>query len=324
MKYTRRIQLTGGSTYTVSLPSRWVKNASLSKGSEIELSELGNNLVLDPRSAGSSQKAKILMISKSVEESFLERIMTSLYISYFDALTIKTEDIMDQKTRETIKRFARRVMGVEIFEETSNSIVLQNVLNSETFTVWNAIRRMSLNVDTMISDGINAMKSIDRKMMFNIIERDDEVDRYQWYIFRETKASQASGESNVYALILSRILERMADHSVNICNAIIKAKKVYEKCLIALSEFLGSCYAMYKDSMSCFYSGNIEAMNAIIEKKKEVGQLKNNLLSSIDDDSLNLATAVSEEILRIGLYSTDIAELGMDYLLANEISFEIR
>ena len=76
--------------------------------------------------------------------------------------------------------------------------------------------------------------------------------------------------------------------------------------------------------MSCFYSGNIEAMNAIIEKKKEVGQLKNNLLSSIDDDSLNLATAVSEEILRIGLYSTDIAELGMDYLLANETSFEIR
>ena len=114
------------------------------------------------------------------------------------------------------------------------------------------------------------------------------------------------------------------DHSVNICNAIIRAKKVNEKCMIALSEFLGSCYAMYKDSMSCFYSGNIEAMNAIIEKKKEVGQLKNNLLSSIDDDSLNLATAVSEEILRIGLYSTDIAELGMDYLLANETSFEIR
>ena len=324
MKYTRRIQLTGGSTYTVSLPSRWVKKANLSKGSEIELSELGSNLILDPRSGGSSQKAKILIISKSVEEPFLERIMTSLYISYFDALTIKTEDIMDQKTRETIKRFARRVMGVEIFEETSNSIVLQNVLNSETFTVWNAIRRMALNVDTMISDGINAMKSIDRKMMFNIIERDDEVDRYQWYIFRETKASQASGESNVYALILSRILERMADHSVNICNAIIKAKKVNEKCLITLSEFLGSCYGMYKDSMSCFYSGNIEAMNAIIEKKKDVGHLKNNLLSSIDEDSLNLATAVSEEILRIGLYSTDIAELGMDYLLANETTFEIR
>lgn len=324
MKYTRRIQLTGGSTYTVSLPSRWVKKVSLSKGSEIELSESGSNLVLDPRVGGSGQKTISLMISKIVEEPFLERIMTSLYISYFDTLTIRTEDIMDQKTRETIKRFARRVMGVEIFEETSNSIVLQNVLNSETFTVWNAIRRMSLNVDTMISDGINAMRSIDRKMMFNIIERDDEVDRYQWYIFRETKASQASGDSNVYALILSRILERMADHSVNICNAIIRAKKLNEKCLKNLSEFLSACYTMYKDSMSCFYSGNIEAMNVIIEKKKEVWQLKNDLLSSIEDDSLNLATAVSEEILRIGLYSTDIAELGMDYLLANETSFEIR
>ena len=92
-----------------------------------------------------------------------------------------------------------------------------------------------------MSDGINAMKSIDRKMMFNIIERDE------------------------------------------------------------------GPYTAYRSGTVC-----------------EVGQLKNNLLSSIDDDSLNLATAVSEEILRIGLYSTDIAELGMDYLLANEISFEIR
>ena len=72
------------------------------------------------------QKAKTLSITKDVDDVFLERVLTSIYISYFDILTIKTTKLMEQKIREAVKRFARRVMGVEIFEESSNSIVLQN------------------------------------------------------------------------------------------------------------------------------------------------------------------------------------------------------
>ena len=42
---------------------------------------------------------------------------------------------------------------------------------------------MSLNVETMISETRQSMKLRDSNMMMNVIERDDEVDRYPGDIF---------------------------------------------------------------------------------------------------------------------------------------------
>jgi len=316
--------LTGGSTFTVSLPSKWVHRTGLTKGGEIDITEAGITLILDPRSGIETQKAKILTISTDVDDVFLERVLTSMYISYFDILTIRTEKLMEQKIRQAIKRFARRVMGVEIFEETSNSIVLQNVLNSENFTVWNALRRMALNVETMIADTLQSMKLKDSKMMTNIIERDDEVDRYQWYIFRETRASITTSDDGVYALILSRILERIADHTVNICKVLGTAGKKQVAIVDLLSKALDFSLGMYRESMEAFYSKNAQRMNEIVEKKQGVNDMKDRILSDPKVKDLSTATAVSEEVVRIGLYATDIAELGMDYLLANVLEFALK
>jgi phosphate uptake regulator len=324
VKYTRRVQLTGGSTFTVSLPSKWVQRAGLVKGSEIDISEAGITLVLDPRTGEGQQKAKTLSITKDVDDVFLERVLTSIYISYFDILTIKTTKLMEQKIREAVKRFARRVMGVEIFEESSNSIVLQNVLNSDNFTIWNALRRMSLNVETMISDTLQSMKLRDSNMMMNVIERDDEVDRYQWYIFRETKASISMSDNSVYALILSRILERTADHTVNICKILGASEKQSNAAIEKLSDFLEFSLAMYRESMEAFYSKNVDRMNELVEKKQDVYRIKDQILSDPKLKDLPTATAASEEILRIGLYSTDTAELGMDYLLSDVSDFVLK
>lgn len=324
MKYTRRVQLTGGSTFTVSLPSKWVHRTGLTKGGEVDITEAGITLILDPRSGTETQKAKILTITKDVDDVFLERVLTSMYISYFDVLTIRTDKLMEPKIRQAVKRFARRVMGVEIFEETSSSLVLQNVLNSENFTVWNALRRMALNVDTMIADTLQSIKLKDSNMMINIIERDDEVDRYQWYIFRETRASINTSDDGVYALILSRILERIADHTVNICKVLGSAGKKHGAVIDHLSKSLDFSLEMYRESMEAFYSKNAQRMNEIVEKKQEVNNIKNRILSDPNLKDLQAATAVSEEVVRIGLYATDIAELGMDYLLANLQEFVLK
>ncbi len=324
MKYTRRIQLTGGSTFTVSLPSKWVQRIGLNRGSEIDISEVGDTLILDPKSGQQAQKTKQLTLSKSVNTVLLERLLTSIYISYFDILTIRTEKLMDPQIRDAIKRFARRIMGVEIFEETSSTLVLQNVLNSNNFTIWNALRRMSLNVDVMISDAVKATVNLDNKMLLNIMERDDEVDRYSLYIFRETKASQQFEENNIYALILSRILERIADHTVNICKLITQAKYSDKRTLILISEFLDYSYQMYKEGIRTFYSNELQSMNLNIDKKSELQKKKDRLLSSIKNDKVvAILSSLSEEAQRIGQYSTDISELGMDYLLANENSFTL-
>lgn len=325
MKYTRRLQLTGGSTYILSLPSKWIQRTGLTKGSELEITESGEGLRIETASEGPQIIEKTLTFPAGLQEEFLERILTSIYISYFDVLNIQTEDIMESALREAIKRFARRVMGVEIFEETSNSVILQNVLNSGTFTTSSALRRMALNVDNMIADTISSIKTMDYRMMENIMQRDDEVDRYQWYIFRETRSLQTSGENSVYGLLFSRILERIADHTVNICKIFLDSGSRSPEPYPELASFLETCYAMYQEATAAFYSGNLQSMNPIIEKKSEVYDLKGKLLASVKDDFRNhVLITVSEEVTRVGLYATDIAELGMDNVLGNQSNVVIR
>lgn len=325
MKYTRRLQLTGGSTYILSLPSKWIQKTGLVKGSELEITESGDGLRIDTVASGPQQVVKNITFSPGISEGYLERALTSVYISYFDVLTIQSTDIMEHRLRDAIKSFARRVMGVEIFEESSNTVVLQNVLNSGTFTTSSALRRMSLNVENMIADTISAIDSMDYRLMENITHRDDEVDRYQWYIFRETKAMHSDEDQSVYGLLLSRILERIADHTVNICKIYLENQKRETKSNKVLVDFLEDCYKMYRDATSAFYAGNLQAMNPIIEKKTDINKTKSKLLSGVDSGQYDrIILTVSEEVTRIGLYSTDIAELGMDYVLGNHTDMTIK
>ena len=46
MSSVRKIQLTGGSTYIVSLPSKWVKKNNLVRSSEIKIDEEKDKLIL--------------------------------------------------------------------------------------------------------------------------------------------------------------------------------------------------------------------------------------------------------------------------------------
>ena len=81
---------------------------------------------------------------------------------------------------------------------------------------------------------------------------------------------------------------------------------------------------MYRESMEAFYSKNVDRMNELVEKKQDVYRIKDQILSDPKLKDLPTATAASEEILRIGLYSTDTAELGMDYLLSDVSDFVLK
>ncbi|WP_162509516.1 AbrB/MazE/SpoVT family DNA-binding domain-containing protein [Thermogymnomonas acidicola] len=132
---TRRIQLTGGSTYIISIPGKWVKENGLDRGSEVSVEEVNGNLVVSARGGQKTrERNRRINITKAMDRDLLQRVLTAAYIAGFDTLVVRSNQYISQEMREDIKRFAKVVMGgVEIFEEGANSIVLQNVLDSSTF-----------------------------------------------------------------------------------------------------------------------------------------------------------------------------------------------
>lgn len=313
--------MTGGSTYIVSLPSKWVKLNKLTKGSEVELDELNGDILISGRN--SSKKTEVVRtvnISDKVEKGNLIRVLTSIYIANFDTLVIKSKDYISPEVRDEIKKFSKVVMGVEIFEESSRSMVLQNVLDSESFPISNAVRRMSLNVETMLEDTISGISNNDHDLLDSVVHRDDDVDRYQWYIYREVRVRSSEAEKNIYYLILSRILERIADHSANICILWKSVKSPKDLPLEDLKSNLLKSMEMYRAAVEAFYANNFSVLNGLIDMKDDIISRKEKIIGeSRGKIGISAISSISEESSRIGLYATDVAELAMDNILSNQL-----
>jgi phosphate transport system protein len=91
------------------------------------------------------------------------------------------------------------------------------------------IPRMALLAQAMVRDSINAFINRDEALARSICERDDEVDALDEQIFRELLTYMMQDSNNIsraVALILvSRNLERMADHATNISEDVIYLAK---------------------------------------------------------------------------------------------------
>ena len=73
-------------------------------------------------------------------------------------------------------------MGTEIISETSNGIKLQTLLSYPELSVENVLRRMCLVTASMHDDAIQALKELNKKLAKEVIQLDDEVDRFSLYI----------------------------------------------------------------------------------------------------------------------------------------------
>jgi phosphate uptake regulator len=306
--YTRRVQKTGGSTYIVSLPSAWAGKNGIDRGSEVSIKEDEDRLIL---SLGKKKKeiVKKVLISGSVDSEMFLRGLISIYISQFDTLVIESSRYLTNELREQAKKFARLVMGVETFEESSNRIILQNVLDSESFPVDKAIRRMSTNVELMLEDTVKGIESSDLDLLESVIARDDEVDRYHLYIFRETNR-KGSAQGPILLFILSRILERVADHAVNAAKTWKDRGAGVDP--TELIKFFNDARKIFADAVKVLHAPQFGEINEIISRKSAIIDEKSRLITEAKRGELVAVTSVVEDISRISLYSTDIAELAMD------------
>ena len=310
MVENRKLQVTGGSTYIVSLPGRWVRENGMEKGSSVSISEEFNILKIRPENYVEKEVARTIELSERYSEGLLNRILISSYIAGFDSLKISTRSYISNEQRDIVRKFTRVAMGVELLEETANSITLQNVLDSESFPPVNALKRMIINVQAMITDTVMALEIKDNALLENIISRDDEVDRYHFYMMKETLGNTGKKNDEMFNMLYSRILERIADHTVNICNTLQKGERMEKEQIDALKGFLEFCSELFQKAATLYFNVNLFEVNDLVSKKEMIKE-KKEMLSKIRGKNIS-TSAITEEISRIGMYSTDIAEITMD------------
>lgn len=218
---TRKAQLTGGSTFTVSLPKDWATEIELETGDTLNLFPRGSTLIIQPAN-GSGDLWDATVSVDNFSEANVRRTVQALYTAGFNQFTLSAKTGLSDH-RRAISAAARKLIGLEILESTATQVTLQSLLDSTTVSVGQSTIQLERVALTMHEDAITAILEGDDSLVDHVIERDDQVDRLHGMVSRHFQRSLVNlreteeldlDQSEIYDYqTTARQLERVGDHA---------------------------------------------------------------------------------------------------------------
>lgn len=331
MEESRKIQFTGKSSYIISLPKQWITDLGLKRGDQLRIVRKGSSgLEIYPPSSGSrtlKKESTIIEIDDIEEPSSIVRKLISVYFLGFKTINVRSRvGRLSVQQRNAVKESVKRMlMGSEIIADSTQGITIQVLVNLLELSVDGAFKRMIHLAKLMSNDAILAVKGNDLELAQEVINTDDEVDRFGFYIIRQLKIAiqnehmlKEMGLRNArnclgYRLIVKNI-ERTGDHAAFIAKDLLEFKKpvkgsIVEKlqsmndfCLSVLDE---SCLALFKEDNNQAEKTIIK-INKISEFEEDI---RNAAKSLEDDEEIYRIRRMTENIRRVSEYASDIAEI---------------
>ena len=183
----RKIQVTGGASFIVSLPKEWARKNNISKNDKVGIMPRndGSLLITTKIQGEQTLKTKEFDISKIDDTQHLFRMLLGAYIVGYNIFKIISDKRISPSIRESIRNFIRAAIGLEIIEETTNSLTLKDLLDPTEMPFDQAIKRITSLVKNMHKDALFALASNDEAISKDVIARDIDVDRLHWLISRQ-------------------------------------------------------------------------------------------------------------------------------------------
>ncbi len=343
----RKIQLTGGSTLTISLPIKWAREAGIKQGDELSLIQRSDNsLVITPEKKEKEQ-TKSAELKLSEKESFEDnfRYLIAHYLVGYDLIKLLSPSGFGAEERKRIKEEVRkRLIGMEVVGESSKEIVLQSFLKYEDFTLRDAIRSMSEIILSMQGDAISALEKGDSNLAEDIVERDNEIDRFYLLIVRQLKAAMSDPElakkigvgrqrDSLGYRIIVKSMERIGDHVENIAkNSMLMNPKspvsLGVQSLGGIKEIGFRAENLFTRTLASLSNTDMKGANeairdanALIDKLDEINERV--LAEELSITEKIHLLSIMESLGRIAKYCEDIAEvtINMGTKIAGELEF---
>jgi phosphate uptake regulator len=333
----RRVQMTGGSSYIVTLPKDWIKTLKIRKNDPIGLFQQsdGTLLISSKMDREQTERSKEFAVDDSINNIFLSRKLIGAYIAGYNSIKIKSKERMPPGVRITVRKFTQTTIGQEVVEETDNTIILKDLLNPAEMPFHRTIKRMHIMTKGMYEDTIHGLRNNDKDLIEDVLTRDNEIDRLHWLVARQhniilrninfaEKMGITTGVATT-SFLISRIIERIGDHIIKIAENVINiANSKFDKKLIEkIDQASHLSLDIFSKSIGSFSkrdikeaNDNIETVKKLEEKCKEI-----NTLALKQDPEIAISIGyIVESIRRIGDYSEDISENVINYLISEEKS----
>lgn len=284
-----------------------------------------------------------MRIGSDTESTALARRMVALYLVGVNSIRFQPEgDRLLPRQRNAIKEIARsKLVGTEILADSNQEMHLQVLLSYPELSVDTALRRMTTIAASMRTDSVISLKELNRDLAQETKAIDDEVDRFSLYVIRQLKSAvrdpkvlaEIGLRSAVDCLgfrLITKSVERVADHAVKICDSALVLKDPLEPKLISrieeMSEFSG---AVFDKATSALFRKDYELADSVLARAEGMRQLEHGALSLLSRLRVDAVVApqvrlVIESLKRISEYGADIAEVVLNLTISDYLKTQPR
>jgi phosphate uptake regulator len=329
--HTRRVQKTGGSTYFVTLPKQWAEGVGIVTGSEVDLipNDSGALLVV-PASVSEANRCIIDLHDWAFDR--LQREIISRYNGGYGIISVRGDRIRPEQ-RRMVREISQRLLGLEIFEETHQLIVLHSLVNIKDFPVSKTLDRIYDITDAMLADAVTAFCEHDEELAHDVVERDRDIDRLVMLVarqfsllLRDLMTEDDCGMSRLQFMHHHEVadqLERVADHAAKISEATLTMGGPVVKGASAeiRSRFEGSS-AILEAAVGAFINRNTDRANEVLELREQQSHFfteARTLASEKQPDAISAISIALDSLLRIAEYGFNIAENALDTPAARQL-----
>ena len=313
----RKVQITGGGTYFVTLPKDWATRMGIERGVELSLVENSTgSLLLIPD--GVRRKNHIGLSIEGKDRLWIERAIISCYVTGFDVIEIDGSRITADQ-RRAVRGVAQSLVGLEIMDEAQDRIVLHCLVSMQDFAVEATLKRILAISRAMLNDAIQAVVAHDINLAQDVIDRDTEADRLTLVLSRELGLllrdlllEREIGMSRIlfheYHSV-AKILERVGDHAVKISQFVISFDDELPK---PVCKEIQSLYSVVSEviaqSIEAFVTPDLELANQVLQERDRTEARERRAQRAREDvDAAGLAT-VFDSLLRVRDYAFNVAE----------------
>lgn len=331
----RRVQVTGGASFVVTLPKEWAEGQKIKKNDPVGMTVQPDGTLLVTKNTTDEilQQIKEIDCSSIADPAFLFRLLIGTYIMGFNMIRLSSKRGFPPFVRSVVRDFTQMTIGQEVVEETETLIAIKDLLNPAEMPLDNTIKRMFVIVKNMHKDAITALDTHNRTLAEDVIKRDIDADRLNWLIARQTNMimlhaslSRKMGISPDLAMhyyILSRIIERVGDHAVRIAEHTLPIIDVEldKKTLTTIKKASTMSLEIFDRSIVSFFNSDMKDANRNIESinvlENLCGEINNIVLKHDTMIAISL-NYISESIRRAGEYAGDISETVINLLVEQD------
>ena len=220
----RKVQLTGGSTYTISLPKEWATENGIETGTPLFLYASDDRLVA-ARETDDDGRTVEIEAAEFGPDALADTVLTA-YVAGYDEIVLTSPIEFDAERRRAVRAAVTRLVGIEIHSQTPTRITIRSLLDGAEVSLRQTVVQMRLTALTMHEDAVRAVVEGDADLARRVIDQDDDVDRLFGLVSRQFhrgladfRAAVAFDVDRLDAFAYYRIarqLERIADHAEKI------------------------------------------------------------------------------------------------------------